>query len=51
MNGVPLVYIMCNNYEPGEVGIEYAIEHESLVVTTSLKENDFEVENGKCSQF
>jgi hypothetical protein len=51
VNGVPLLYIMCNNDEPREVGIEYAIEHQSLVVTTPLKENDFEVENSMCSQF
>ena len=47
INGVPLEYIMHNVDGPGQVRIQYATEHEHLVVTTPLEGEAFEANNGK----
>ena len=47
INGVPLEYIMRNVGGPGPVGLQYATEHEHLVVTTPLEGEAFEADNGK----
>ena len=47
INGVPLEDIMCNVDGPGQVVIQYATEHEHLVMTTPLEGEAFEADNGK----
>ena len=47
VNSVPLEYRICINDKPGQAGIVYATEHESLVVTTPLERKPFEADNGK----
>ena len=47
INEVPLEYIMRHVDGPGQVGQINATEHVHLVVTTSLKGEAFEADNGK----
>ena len=47
INGVPLEYIMCNVDGPGPVRLQYAAEHEHLVVATLLDGEAFEADTGK----
>ena len=47
INGVPLEYIMHDVDGPGQARIQYATEHEHLVVTTPLEGEAFEADNGK----
>ena len=50
INGFPLEYIMRDVDGPRQVRIQYATEHEHLVVTTPLEGEAFEADNGKVCQ-
>ena len=46
INIILLEYYMHHNKDgPGEVGIEYATEHENLAITTLLERIDLEADN------